>query len=135
MAPASPAAVWAALQRPESWGAIGGVRKVDGATFDGGGGLTGYRFLVDVGGSTHNGIARRTAVLEGRHMTMEIDTDLIAGQIAVALEPDGDHTGVTVEMTMLSKGLMSVVLFPVIAGAVASGFGQTVEDFVGGLTD
>jgi hypothetical protein len=125
--------VWKALQRPEAWGAIGGVRKVDNATFNDEGELTGYRFLVDAGGSGHVGRARRSAVLEGRRITMEIDSDLLAGQIAIALEPDGDHTGVTVEMTMLPKGLMSMLLLPMIVGAVGAGFEETVEHFVDGL--
>lgn len=133
VAAAPPAIVWQALQRPEAWGAIGGVRRVDEATFDELGELTGYRFFADAGGATHMGTARRSSVLRGRRMTMEIDTYQLAGQIAIDLEPDGGQTAVRVDMTVLPKGVMGAIVFPLITGALASGFVGAVEAFVDGL--
>jgi hypothetical protein len=64
---------------------------------------------------------------------MTIDTDQLGGHIDVELEPTTDQTAVTVAMTVQSKGMMTAMLFPVITGAIASGFNESVEQFAAGL--
>jgi hypothetical protein len=125
--------VWLELQRPEVWGQISGVTKLDSASFDDRGDLTGYRFNAVVAGGDHPGTATRAANVPGRHMVMEIDSEQLSGTIAVDLEPLGWQTAVTVDMTIGSKGFTSALLFPVISAAVASGFNETVERFVARL--
>lgn len=129
------ARVWKGLQRPESWGRIGGVSNIEQPTFDAVGDITGYRFTVQLGGNSHAGIARRSEVTPGRRVSMTIDTDQLGGEINVELEPTGDQTAVTVAMTVQSKGFMSAMLFPVITGAIASGFNEEVERFASGLVE
>jgi carbon monoxide dehydrogenase subunit G len=135
LAPADPARVWKGLQRPESWGRIGGVRNVEQPTFDDAGDITGYRFIVELGGTAHFGVARRSAATPGSRVSMTIDTDLLGGEIDVELEPSGDQTAVTVAMTVESKGFMTAMLFPVITGAIASGFNEEVTRFAKGLIE
>jgi len=135
LAPAEPARVWKGLQRPESWGRIGGVRNIEQPTFDESGDLTGYRFTVDLGGNSHFGVARRSAITPGSRVSMKIDTDLMAGEIDVELEASEDQTAVTVAMTIESKGFMTAMLFPVITGAIASGFNDEVARFARGMIE
>jgi carbon monoxide dehydrogenase subunit G len=135
LAPAEPARVWKGLQRPESWGRIGGVRNVEQPTFDESGDLTGYRFTVELGGKAHFGVARRTGAIPGSRVSMTIDTDLLAGEIDVVLEPSGDHTAITVAVTVESKGFMTSMLFPVITGAIAPSFNEEVARFAKGLIE
>jgi carbon monoxide dehydrogenase subunit G len=127
-------AVWKALQRPESWQRIGGVRRVEQPTFDAEGGITGYRFTVDLAGKSHVGTARRSVMVPGRRVTMTIDTDQLGGDIDVELEPSGARSAVTVTMTVQTRGFMANMLFPVLTGAIASRFNDEVERFVAGLT-
>jgi hypothetical protein len=66
---------------------------------------------------------------------MTIDTDLLGGEIDVELEAAGDQTAVTVAMTVESKGFVTAMLFPVITGAIASGFNEEVTRFAKGLIE
>ena len=66
---------------------------------------------------------------------MTIDTDLLGGEIDVELEPAGAQTAVTVAMTVESKGVVTAMLFPVITGAIASGFNEAVTRFASGLVE
>ena len=135
LAMADPNQAWSGLQRPESWERIGGVTKIEHPTFDESGAITGYRFTVVLGGNLHVGTARRSAMTPGRRVSMTIDADQLGGEIDVELEPSGDHTAVTVAMTVQSKGFMTAMLFPVITGAIASGFNAEVERFASALAD
>jgi carbon monoxide dehydrogenase subunit G len=135
LAPAEQARVWKSLQRPESWGRIGGVSNVEQPTFDEAGDITGYRFTVELGGNSHFGMARRSRADPGSRVSMTIDTDLLGGEIDVDLEPAGAQTAVTVAMTVESKGVMTAMLFPVITGAIASGFNEAVTRFAKGLVE
>jgi carbon monoxide dehydrogenase subunit G len=132
---APPDQIWKSLQRPESWSRIGGVNKVTDPTFDSNGEITGYRFTVEVGGSQHLGTATRSDATPSRRLAMTIDTDQLGGHIDVELEPTTDQTAVTVAMTVQSKGMMTAMLFPVITGAIASGFNESVEQFAAGLAE
>jgi carbon monoxide dehydrogenase subunit G len=135
LAPAEPARVWRGLQRPESWSRIGGVSNVEQPTFDEVGDITGYRFTVELGGNSHFGVARRSGGAPGSRVSMTIDTDLLGGEIDVELEPADGQTAVMVAMTVESKGLMTAMLFPVITGAIASGFNEAVTRFTKGLIE
>jgi carbon monoxide dehydrogenase subunit G len=135
---ATPETLWASLQKPESWARIGGVSKVDQPSFDANGEVTGYRFTVELGGNSHTGSATRAAAEPPRRLSMKLESDQLGGQIEVELEPAGDipdsrRTAITVSMTVQSKGMMTAMLFPVISGAIASGFNESVEQFAEGL--
>ncbi len=132
---ADPKEVWIGLQRPETWERIGGVSKVEQPTFDDSGAIMGYRFTVNLGGNLHVGTAKRSAFTPGRRVSMTIDTDQLGGEIDVELEPSGQQTAVTVAMTVQSKGFMTAMLFPVITGAIASGFNAEVERFASALVE
>ena len=132
---ADPNDVWIGLQRPEAWGRIGGVSKIEHPTFDESGAITGYRFTVNLGGNLHVGTAARSAIAPGRRVSMAIDTDQLAGEIDVELESSAEQTAITVAMTVQSKGFMTAMLFPVITGAIASGFNTEVERFASALVE
>jgi len=128
-----PDQVWKALQRPESWSRIGGVSKIEQPTFDARGEITGYRFNIEIGGKTHVGTATRSETTPGRRVAMTIDSDQMGGLIDVDLEPANHQTAVTVAMTVQSKSLMTAIVFPMIVGAIASGFNDAVERFAAEL--
>jgi carbon monoxide dehydrogenase subunit G len=127
---APPAKVWDALQRPETWGSIGGVKQVERPLFDPEGNLTGYDFAVEIGGIDYSGRAFRTAVERERSMVMAIDSTQMTGSIAIDLAPVDVGTRVRVEIGMTPNGFIATMAFPLIIRAVAGGFEETVEDFV-----
>ena len=104
-------------------------------TFDAEGGITGYRFTVDLAGRSHAGTAKRSVMIPGKRVAMTIDTDQLGGDIDVEVEPAGAETAVVVTMTVEPRGFMTKMLFPVLTGAIASRFNDEVERFVAGLTD
>ncbi len=126
-------AAWFALQDPATWGAIGGVDEVYGARHADDGTLTGYRFRASAGGRTYEGIARTTLAEPHRVMVVEVDTPELDGTITVTLEAANPHTEIGVELTVSSKGMLATLFFPVVAGAIGSGFPRSVDDFAARL--
>lgn len=129
---ASPEEVWKALQSPDTWGAIGGVRRVEAPTYVDGE-LTGYDFVAEIAGAEHPGRARRSESTRGRSMVMAIESGQLTGDIAIDLLPIDNGTRVRVEIDMKPNGFLATMAFPLIVKAVAGGFERAVETFVDGL--
>ena len=135
LAPADPERVWKGLQRPESWGRIGGVRNIEQPTFDESGDLTGYRFTVE---PRRKPSFRRCQKVGDHSGQSRVDDDRHRSwpeRSTWNWNPSEDQTAVTVAMTIESKGFMTAMLFPVITGAIASGFNDEVERFARGMVE
>lgn len=133
ISPVSAEQAWRALQRPETWGRIGGVNKIETPTFDDDGSLTGYRFEVDIAGIPYRGTARRTDWAPPHRMTMTIDSEQLTGQIKVEVLPVATGTEVKVYMAMEPAGMFGSMFFPIVSNAVAKEFPGAVERFVADL--
>jgi carbon monoxide dehydrogenase subunit G len=120
--------VWAALDRVETWEAIGGVDRVLDPVIEDGQ-LKGFSFETITLGTTYLGQARPDRREEGRLMSWSIDNSEIEGKMAVALAATDERTRVTVTVDIESRGLVSSVLFPVIAGALGRGLPRAVDEF------
>jgi carbon monoxide dehydrogenase subunit G len=126
--------VWAALDRPETWAAIGGVDRVHDPVVDDEGRLMGFSFETRIGGIAYRGKASPRERMEGSVMAWDIDSPDIRGVTAVRLEGDGDAgTRLTVTLTVESKGMLASMFFPSIAGAVGRGLPGAVEEFAASL--
>ena len=125
--------VWAALQRPETWQAIGGVDKVHDAVIDKEGRLEGFAFEATAAGQTYPGLATPDAREEGRVIAWAIGTPEVEGVIRVELDESKGGTPCTVTIELESRTIISAVLFPAIASAIGSGLPQAVESFARGL--
>lgn len=131
--PASPDSAWQALQNPDTWGRIGGVSRIENPVFDLDGQLAGYAFVVEVAGTPYRGQAVRSASSPPHRMTMSIASEQLKGDITVEIHPVPTGSEVTVRMAMEPAGLFSLLLFPVVATAVAKGFPAAVERFAADL--
>ncbi|MDP3984013.1 MAG: SRPBCC family protein, partial [Acidimicrobiia bacterium] len=118
LTPVAPTDVWRSLQRPETWGAIGGVKRIGSATYDNEGDLTGYQFTVEIAGTEHAGTATRISHAPDRTMVMAIDSGQLSGAIGFELTPTESGTRVTVDMRMSPNGFLASIMFPIIAKAV-----------------
>ena len=133
---ASPVAIdraFAALQKAETWGAIGGVGEIRDARHDADGALTGYRFTAEVGGMRYPGTATVTRSDAPNDMEVAVDTSEVRATIRVVLTENGDGTDVTVNLSIRSNGFISTLTFPVISNAIGSGLPASVASFASGL--
>jgi hypothetical protein len=124
---------WQALQSAATWGSIGGVDGVSDAHHGPDGRLLSYSFAAVVAGKRYPGRARVITSQPPDHMIVDIDTSELAGTISVWLQPRPASGFITVELAVRSKGLLSGMMFPLIAGAIGSGLGGNVEAFASRL--
>lgn len=125
--------VWAALDRPQTWEAFGGVDRVYDPVVDAEGRLQGFSFNTRAGGSTYNGTATPHERIEGRKMAWHVENSEVRGITSVELEPDDAGTRIAVRLEVQSAGLLSSMFFPVIVGAIGNGLPQAVDEFAAGL--
>jgi hypothetical protein len=120
---------WEKLDHPETWEAIGGVERVFDPEVDGEGRLRRFSFDTVAAGRKYVGEATPHRRVEGEVMAWDIENPEIRGTITVALRPVESGTEIQVTMEVHSVGFLSSMLFPVIATAIGSGLGNTVDEF------
>ena len=119
---------WEVLQDPETWGLIAGVERVYDAHHFPNGTLRDYRFTVMTAGRAYEGIAKTHDADRPSLMAVTIDTSEVTGTISVELSPSNPGgTDMTASLKMQPKGLLSVVVFPIISKAVGNGFSEQIE--------
>jgi carbon monoxide dehydrogenase subunit G len=127
--------VWSALDRPETWEAIGGVDRVFDPLLDEHGRLSGFSFDTVAAGKKYIGTATPHDRVEGRRMAWRIENTEVRGVTTVELHPDDGGTWITVAVQVQSAGLLSSMFFPVIAGAIGDGMPRAIDDFAAGLEE
>jgi hypothetical protein len=69
-------------------------------------------------------------------MAVTIDTSEVLGTITVELSPSNPGgTGMTASLKMQPKGLLSIVVFPIISKAVGSGFAEQIDAIAARMED
>jgi carbon monoxide dehydrogenase subunit G len=120
---------WEVLQDPQTWGTIAGVERVYDARHTPDGVLRSYRFTVKAAGKSYEGIATTHDADRPSLMAVTIDTPEVMGTITVELTPSNPGgTDMTASLKMKPRGVLSVLVFPVIAMAVGSGFPRQIEE-------
>lgn len=127
-------AAWAGLQRPATWATIAGISEITNPVFDEGGNLTAYLFTAAVAGKDYAGKADVRLSSRPTDMVVSISTSEISGQIAANLVPSVDGVRVTINLDLQTRGLLSGMMFPLIANAVRTGLPDQVEQFASRLT-
>lgn len=121
--------VWAALDRPETWEAIGGVDRVFDPQIDDHGRLRGFSFETVAGGKRYIGVAHPLQRVEGEVMAWKIANSEVTGVTSVALAAERDKIGISVTLHVESTGFLSSMFFPIIAGAIGRGLPAAVDGF------
>lgn len=127
------AEVWSALDRPQTWEAIGGVDRVFDPEIDAQGRLQGFSFETVAGGMRHVGVATPHRRVAGEAMAWQIVNSEVRGVTSVELSGDGHRTVITVTLEVRSVGVLSSMFFPVIAKAIGSGLPKSVDEFAAAL--
>jgi carbon monoxide dehydrogenase subunit G len=120
---------WKALQRAATWESVAGVDHVTEPSHRGDGTLIGFRFRATAAGQDFPGIASTTLVDPDARMVVTIETSDLDGMIDVQLSPNGSGSGVTVELTIRSKSILSGMFFSTIARVVEDGLDAQVQEF------
>ena len=131
---ASPQVVWASLDQPQTWEAIGGVDRVFDPAIDEQGRLRGFSFDTVAAGRRYVGVATPHRREEGRLMAWQIQNSEVRGITTVELGTKENHTAVSVTLEVESRGLLSGMFFPVIASAIGNGLPKAVDQFAAGLS-
>lgn len=125
----TPDQAWETLQDPDTWGLITGVERVYDARHTPDGVLRSYRFTVMAGGKRYEATAETHNADAPSLMAITIDAAEVLGTITVELAPSNPGgTDMTASLKMKPKGLLSMVIFPIISGAVSAGFEGTIDD-------
>lgn len=124
---------WAGLQDPATWATIAGVSEVSNPHFDEAGNLGGYLFTAIVANKEYAGKAEVRLSSRPTDMVVYISTSEIGGHISASLTPGGGGVSVTVGLDLQTRGLLSGMMFPLIAGAIRSGLPHQVEQFAAHL--
>lgn len=120
--------MWATMDDPNTWGGISGIDRVHDPRFAEGK-LVGFEFDTEVAGKAYRGTAAPDVRDEGRAIAWRIENSEIRGRVSVQLSAVANQTEITVDLDVESKGMMSRMFFPVIAGVVGSGLPRTVDEF------
>jgi len=126
--------VWASLDRPETWEAIGGVDRVFDPIIDEGGRLRGFSFDTMAAGRHFVGVATPHRREEHRLMSWHIQNSEVEGITSVELATRESGTSVSVRLKVESRGVLSGMFFPVIASAIGNGLPRAVDEFASALS-
>jgi carbon monoxide dehydrogenase subunit G len=121
--------VWAALDEPSTWEAIGGIDRVLDPVIDSNGHLRGFAFEVVAGGRRYHGRAKPLHRELERLMAWSVDTSEVSGTTSVEISPNNAGTLIAVTLEVESKGLLSTMFFPVISSTIGTGLPRSVDDF------
>ena len=122
-------AVWDRLDQPDTWEAIGGVDRVFDPKVDNEGRLLGFSFDTHAAGRKYVGTASPHERVEGKRMAWRVQNSEVKGIASVTLNPRGSGSVITVTLRVESVGMLSSVLFPLIASAIGSGLANSVDSF------
>lgn len=121
--------VWSALDRPETWEAIGAVDRVFDPNIDSQGRLQGFSFDTVAAGKKYVGKATPHQRIEGERMSWRVTTTDVKGLTTVDLARADDGTAIKVTLVVESAGPLSTLFFPVIAAAIGNGLPASVDAF------
>lgn len=129
---ASPAEVWAALQRLETWAHLGPIESVDNEIRSDDGTLQGFRWYANAAGRTIDGTATTSDATTHERFSLDLDAGEVGGSLVTELAEDSS-TRVTVTLDIASKGPLVALFFPAIAEAIGKGFPSQVEEMAAAL--
>jgi carbon monoxide dehydrogenase subunit G len=129
---ASPAQVWAALQRLETWAHLGPIESVDNEIRSNDGTLQSFRWYANAAGRTIDGTATTVDSTTNERLSLDLDAGEVSGSLVTELAEDAS-TRITVTLDIASKGPLVALFFPAIAEAIGNGFPGQVEEMAAAL--
>ncbi len=128
-----PPVVWDRLQDAATWAEIGPVEQVWDPVHDSGA-LASFRWRTTVGPTRYQGVATVVTSEPEEAIELSLDAGEVTGSLRTELSPaDGDGTLLRVTLTVVSRGMLSTMFFPVISEAVGRSLPEQVESFAARL--
>lgn len=127
--------IWAKLNVPATWQAIGPVEDVTGPSFDDEGHLTGFKWHTRVGPRDIDGTAQVVDSTPNVCMAVALDAGELVGMLTAVIEPNGKtESQLEVTLAVTSKGGLASLFFPMISEALGKGLAGQVDEFAAGLS-
>lgn len=124
--PLSTAEMWALLQDPRTWAAIGPLDEVREPTSDDSG-LAGFEWRATAAGRTWDGTARRDSVEAGTKMVLALESSEMGGWISAAVGSEGDGASLEVTLHARSVGMLASMFWGVVSGSLGRGLTTQVD--------
>lgn len=125
--------VWSYLQTSDAWAQIGPLQDVWDAVHEGDE-LKSYRWRTTVGPTRYDGTAVVVAAARPELMRLDLDAGEVAGSLETRLSANGDGTTqIAVTLTVVSRGMLSTLFFPVVSEAIGRGLPEQVDRFARSL--
>lgn len=122
-------AVWAQLQEPSKWKAMGGIDEIHDPLIEADL-LKGFAFTSRVAGTAYRGQATTTESLHQEKMVVDIDTSELKAVLTVELLPIDASTQLDVTMRLSSKSFLASMMWGLIATTVGSSLPQRTAEMI-----
>lgn len=127
--------VWLRLQEVDTWSNIGPVEHVWDPVHDEAGQLVSYRWSASVGPTTYRGHAKVVDATPEQLMVLDLDGGEIGGVLTTRLSQNGNGSHIAVTLSIVSKGTLATLFFPIVSEAVGRGLPEQVRRFVAHLDE
>jgi hypothetical protein len=112
--------VWAQLQEPDKWKAMGGIDEIHDPRIEADL-LKGFAFTSRIAGTPYRGKATTTEAVHQKKMVVDIDTSELKAVLTVELSPIDASTQLDVTMRLSSKSFLAAMMWGLVASTVGSG--------------
>jgi hypothetical protein len=121
--------VWAQLQQPEKWKAMGGIEEIHDPRIERDL-LKGFAFTSRIAGTAYRGLATTTETVDQQKMVVDIDTSELKAVLTVELSPIDASTQLDVTMRLSSKSFLTSMMWGLVASTVGSGLPQRIAQMI-----
>ena len=121
--------VWAQLQDPEKWRAMGGIEEIHDPRIEDEL-LKGFAFTSRIAGTAYRGQATTTEAVFRERMVVDVDTTELKAVLTVELTPIDASTRLDVTMHLSSKSFLVSMMWGLVASTVGSGLPQRTAEMI-----
>ncbi len=121
--------VWAQLQEPSKWKAMGGIDEIHDPHMEADL-LKGFAFTSRIAGTAYRGRATTTEAVHGQKMVVAVDTSELKAVLTVELTPIDASTQLDVSMALSSKSFLASMMWGLVSSTVGSGLPERTAEMI-----
>ncbi len=121
--------VWAQLQEPDKWKAMGGIEEIHDPQIESDL-LKGFAFTSRIAGTPYRGRATTTEAVHQQRMVVDVDTSELKAVLTVELSPIDASTQLDVTMRLSSKSFLASMMWGLVSSTVGSGLPERTAEMI-----
>lgn len=121
--------VWAQLQQPEKWKAMGGIDEIHDPRTEAEL-LEGFAFTSRIAGTAYRGRATTIEAIHREKMVVDVDTSELKAVLTVELVPIDTSTQLDVTMRLSSKSFLASMMWGLVSSTVGAGLPQRTAEMI-----